>query len=83
MDLKKTAPMLLPRGGPKAPTGQLKTIETLLPDDCRWPIGDPQGPGFHFCGNRKANGPYCDVHMRQGFQPSRPRAVYYRSRDAA
>ena len=75
--------MPMPRDGPKAPVGQRKTINTLLPDDCRWPIGDPQGADFHFCGKRKADGPYCDFHMRQGFQPARPRAVQYRPRDAA
>jgi hypothetical protein len=50
-----------------------KTVETLLPGDCRWPIGDPQHHDFHFCGEQKAEGdPYCAVHMRLGFQVKRP-----------
>lgn len=37
---------------------------------CRWPIGDPQDDGFHFCGCVKAPGiSYCDNHARQAFQP--------------
>lgn len=51
-----------------------KTVESLLPDDCRWPIGDPQHRDFHFCGKRRADGdPYCAAHMREGFQVARPR----------
>jgi GcrA cell cycle regulator len=73
----------MPTVEPKARLGQQKTVNTLLPDDCRWPIGDPQVAGFHFCGKRKMNGPYCDAHMRQAFQPARARPVHYRPRDAA
>jgi hypothetical protein len=66
------------------PLDQRKTIETLLPDDCRWPIGDPQLDGFHFCGKRKSDGhPYCDFHVRRASQPGRSRTVVYRPRDAA
>ena len=37
---------------------------------CRWPIGDPQDDGFHFCGRQKATGiSYCDHHAMQAFQP--------------
>ena len=28
------------------------TVFTLLPGDCRWPIGDPRNRDFHFCGKR-------------------------------
>ncbi len=66
------------------PLAQRKTVKTLLPDDCRWPIGDPLDRDFHFCGKRKVDGrSYCDVHMRRSFQPARARPVYYRPRDAA
>jgi GcrA cell cycle regulator len=59
-----------------------KTVSTLLPGDCRWPIGDPLHRDFHFCGERKVEGhPYCELHMRRCFQPSRSRAPqYYRPR---
>jgi GcrA cell cycle regulator len=37
---------------------------------CRWPVGDPQDDGFHFCGQRRADGlPYCEQHARIAFQP--------------
>ncbi len=32
---------------------------------CKWPIGDPQEEGFHFCGARKNNsGTYCEQHAQ-------------------
>lgn len=63
---------------PIVPIGQRKTMETLMVDDCRWPIGDPQVADFHFCGSRKVDGhPYCDFHLRRASQPTRPRAVAY------
>ena len=52
------------------PRHERKTIQTLEPDDCRWPIGDPQHPDFHFCGKTKVAGlPYCDHHARRAYQP--------------
>ena len=60
------------------PLDQRKKLNTLLPDDCSWPIGDPQHRDFHFCGKPKTAGhPYCDFHMRRGFQPARLRTVVY------
>lgn len=29
---------------------------------CHWPFGEPQQPGFHFCGGKAADGPYCAGH---------------------
>jgi GcrA cell cycle regulator len=66
------------------PISQRKTMITLLPDDCRWPIGDPQVAGFHFCGKRKQDGhPYCEFHVRRASTPGRARVMTYRPRDAA
>lgn len=66
------------------PIAQRKTMITLLPDDCRWPIGDPQVAGFHFCGKRKQDGhPYCEFHVRRASTPGRARVMTYRPRDAA
>ena len=66
------------------PISQRKTMITLLPDDCRWPIGDPQVAGFHFCGKRKQDGhPYCEFHVRRASTPGRARIMTYRPRDAA
>ena len=39
---------------------------------CRWPIGDPQSPEFHFCNNKRAEGwPYCEHHVRNVAAPVR------------
>ena len=37
---------------------------------CRWPIGDPSGDEFHFCGRKpKSGSPYCEAHARKAYQP--------------
>jgi GcrA cell cycle regulator len=56
------------------PIAERKTVETLTETSCRWPIGDPQKPDFHFCGRPKITGlSYCDHHARVAFQPPQPR----------
>jgi GcrA cell cycle regulator len=51
-----------------------KTLLNLEKNDCRWPIGEPRQPDFHFCGAPQVSGrPYCELHWRMAFQPSRPR----------
>jgi GcrA cell cycle regulator len=51
-----------------------KTLVDLEHHDCRWPIGEPRHPDFHFCGEPQAAGrPYCEHHWAMAFQPSRPR----------
>jgi hypothetical protein len=58
---------------PKKQTGPTKLLN-LEKQDCRWPIGEPRHPDFHFCGARQlANRPYCELHWRMAFQPTRPR----------
>jgi GcrA cell cycle regulator len=48
---------------------------------CRWPIGDPGEPGFHFCDAQAVPGkPYCAEHYARAYIPNRPRD---RSRVAA
>lgn len=44
---------------------------------CRWPHGDPQEPGFFFCGDECVPGlPYCDDHAKAAYQaPSRSRIL--------
>ncbi len=64
---------------PKQPAARRRTMATLQPDECRWPIGDPQLPDFHFCGERKVDGhPYCAEHGARASTPGRPRAITYR-----
>lgn len=56
------------------PLAERKSIQTLTENSCRWPIGDPQLPDFHFCGRNKVPLlPYCEVHARRAFQPVAPR----------
>ncbi len=56
------------------PVAERKSIQTLSENCCRWPIGDPQSPEFHFCGKNKVPGlPYCEHHARRAFQPPQAR----------
>lgn len=48
--------------------GGVITIETLERGMCKFPIGNPQDPDFHFCGNPQHNGaPYCEFHCGVAF----------------
>ncbi len=79
MSENKSAPTAPRTDDLEIPLAQRKTIKTLLPDDCRWPFGDPLEQEFHFCGKHKNDGsPYCEFHMRRAFQAARPRGVSYK-----
>jgi len=53
---------------------KLKTLLDLESHDCRWPIGEPRHPDFHFCGAPQLPGhPYCEQHWRLALQPAKPR----------
>jgi GcrA cell cycle regulator len=59
------------------------TILTLTDRICKWPIGDPRQPDFHFCGRASAEGlPYCADHARRAYQPP-PRRTGERDHDPA
>lgn len=35
---------------------------------CKWPIGDPLMPEFHFCGRDSGeSGPYCEFHSKRAY----------------
>ena len=56
------------------PLEQRRTLLTLGPRDCRWPVGDPQAEGFFFCGAEKAGDEsYCAAHCHRALQPPAPR----------
>ncbi len=56
------------------PVAERASILTLTEHMCRWPIGDPGDPDFHFCGRHSDVGvPYCDYHSRVAYQPVRAR----------
>ncbi len=49
-------------------------MANLKPNQCRWPIGDPDSEGFHFCGAPVFVGkPYCYEHCKQAYQFSPPK----------
>jgi GcrA cell cycle regulator len=55
------------------PSPVKKTILTLTSSCCRWPIGDPQKPDFHFCGREAVPlMPYCEAHAQRAFQAVSP-----------
>jgi GcrA cell cycle regulator len=52
------------------PLHERASILTLKETMCRWPIGDPGEPEFHFCGRKACNAlPYCEHHARMAYQP--------------
>ncbi len=56
------------------PIEDRKTMQDLMENDCRWPIGDPQHDDFHFCNRHKVPGlPYCEFHAKRAFQPPQAR----------
>jgi GcrA cell cycle regulator len=55
--------------------GQLCANDAMDATACRWPIGDPQSPDFHFCNGKKTAGsglPYCPHHCARAYQPPQP-----------
>ena len=49
-------------------------MANLKPNQCRWPIGDPDSSDFHFCGETVFTGkPYCYEHCRQAYQLTPPK----------
>ncbi|WP_298915424.1 GcrA family cell cycle regulator [uncultured Algimonas sp.] len=54
--------------------GNYATILTLTDHMCKWPIGDPGGNEFRFCGRKTdPDEPYCTAHSMVAYQPSRRR----------
>jgi GcrA cell cycle regulator len=50
------------------------TIMDLRESMCRWPLGDPTSPEFHYCGDRSITGlPYCTHHAEIAYQPAAER----------
>ena len=52
------------------PMSKKLTLLELTENTCKWPTGDPQRPGFSFCGHQtKEDTPYCEHHAKVAFQP--------------
>jgi GcrA cell cycle regulator len=63
---------------------ELTTVLTLTEHTCKWPIGDPGRPNFHFCGRgADHNSPYCAEHSKLAYQPMQPRRNRERRKDFA
>ena len=62
----ETPPAAAPKARLKAKVPEVKKIKSLVDlsaNTCRWPIGDPKEPNFHFCGGNAIPGkPYCPEH---------------------
>ena len=51
-------------------------MANLKPNQCRWPIGDPDSENFHFCGETVFVGkPYCYEHCKQAYQFAPPKKL--------
>lgn len=58
------------------PGAERRTLVDLELQHCRWPIGDPRAPSFHFCARTQVPGlPYCEFHVRRAFVAPRLPAV--------
>ena len=52
------------------------TLVALKERMCKWPIGHPGEPDFHFCGSdARPNSPYCPEHHARAYMPPKPRPV--------
>lgn len=62
---------------PAKPAPEMADKTTLLDLNdkiCKWPLGHPGEPDFHFCGNTVNPGfPYCVQHCGQAYQAQMPR----------
>jgi GcrA cell cycle regulator len=62
------------------------SILELTSATCRWPMGEPDEPGFHFCGSAPRDGkPYCGFHCGIAYRPvaARTRSPFIPPRGAA
>ncbi len=61
-------PYISPAEEIEIPLEERKSLQDLTENSCRWPIGDPQTPEFHFCNGQKVPGlPYCEHHSKRAF----------------
>ncbi len=70
----RMAPPRLAPVSAKGAKGGKVTLLDLNDRICRWPIGHPDEPGFHFCGKPVNPGfPYCSDHCLVAYQAQMPR----------
>lgn len=57
---------------PEPQQRRLAVVHTFGERQCKWPVGDPKDPDFHFCGCAAQPGmPYCAEHAAIAYQPTR------------
>jgi GcrA cell cycle regulator len=60
------------------------TLVALKERMCRWPIGHPGEPGFHFCGGEaRPNSPYCPEHHVRAYVPPKKKEAMGRATRSA
>ena len=65
-------PLPVPSEELHIPLEDRRGVIDLQDKQCRWPIGDPGTPDFHFCSHTKhAAFVYCEFHARKAYQPPR------------
>lgn len=53
-----------------APHGAARAVTALHADQCKYPIGEPTDPDFHFCHAKAKDGSvYCEAHHKRCTQP--------------
>jgi len=70
----------VPSAGPISNQPNVIHLAGLETGMCRWPVGETDGAGYHFCGEAAADGkPYCPTHCdlayRPAFKPQKSAAV--------
>lgn len=54
---------------PLSEVGRLHLLD-IRDHHCRFPIGEPEQPGFAFCGAEKVRGAYCAHHADIAYRPA-------------
>ncbi|HPF47260.1 MAG: global cell cycle regulator GcrA-like protein [Alphaproteobacteria bacterium] len=71
---KKAAPTNKKEKVKSTPSSGKVTILDLTESMCKWPIGHPGEPNFHFCGKpSQPTFPYCATHCVEAYQVQQPR----------
>jgi GcrA cell cycle regulator len=74
-ELLATADIPPPPADDMVPIEQRRALVDLETNPCRWPIGDPLTPDFHFCGGTRVEGlPYCAGHCVRAYNPPDPKS---------
>jgi GcrA cell cycle regulator len=73
---KLMAEPFVPQPAPVIPRNQLKDLQSLGDNECRYPCTDGPPSSHLFCSREKRPGlPYCDLHARVCFVPPNPARI--------